>query len=132
MNWWKIRDWLDDYLSFHTIKNGTKNLIKWFPLIWKDRDFDQGYLYELMYFKMGNMQKFFESSNTWSVDAKEYAKQIKECRRLLNRIMIEAVQDENWDGDNFTRPLNEIAELEREEKKLFWNKMRDNIDGWWD
>jgi len=132
MNWWKIRNWFNNYLRPYAIMDGISNLIKWFPLIWKDRDFDHGYLYDILYFKLGEMQKFFESDNAWSADAKEYAKQIKECRKLLYRIMNESIQDENWDGDNFTRSLNEIAELEKEEKKLFWNMMCDNIDGWWD
>ena len=129
---WKIRNWFDDYLRPYAIIDGISNLIKWFPLIWKDRDFDHGYLYDILYFKLGEMQKFFESDNAWSADAKEYAKQIKECRKLLYRIMNESIQDENWDGDNFTRSLNEIAELEKEEKKLFWNMICDNIDSWWD
>lgn len=130
---WKIRNWFDDYLRPYSIKYGISNLIKWFPLIWKDRDFDHGYLYDILYFKLGEMQKFFESDNTWSADADKYAEQIKKCRKLLYRIMNESIQDENWDFDNgFTRPLNEIYELEKEEKKLFWNMMCDNIDGWWD
>jgi len=129
---WKIRNWFDDYLRPYAIIDGISNLIKWFPLIWKDRDFDHGYLYDILYFKLGEMQKFFESDNTWSADANEYAKQIKGCKELLYRIINESIQDENWDGDNFTRPLNEIYELEKEEKKLFWNMMCDNIDDWWD
>lgn len=132
MNWWKLKNWLDDYLSFHTIRDGIRNLIKWFPIIWKDRNFDQGYIYDMLYFKLGEMQKFFESGNTYAVGADKCAEQIKECRRLLDHIMTEAIQDENWDGDKFTKPLDEIAELEKEEKKVFWNMMCDCIDGWWD
>ena len=130
---WKIRNWFDDYLSLYAIMDGISNLIKWFPLIWKDQDFDYGYLYDILYFKLGEMQKFFESGDTYSANADQYAEQIKECRRLLKRIINESVMDENWDFDSgFTRPLNEIYELEKEEKKLFWNMMCDNIDGWWD
>lgn len=133
MNWWKIRNWFNNYLRPYAIMGGISNLIKWFPLIWKDRDFDHGYLYDILYFKLGEMQKFFESDNTWSANANEYAKQIKGCKELLRRIMNESIMDENWNSDNgFTRPLNEIYELEKEEKKLFWNMICDNIDGWWD
>jgi len=131
---WKIRNWFDDYLRPYAIIDGISNLIKWFPLIWKDRDFDHGYLYDILYFKLGEMQKFFESDNTWSADAKEYAKQIKECRRLLKRIINESVIDENFNYEKceYTIPLDEVFKLEKEEKKLFWNMICDNIDGWWD
>ena len=114
------------------MKTGIKNLIKWFPLIWKDRNFDQGYLYDLIYFKLGEMQKFFESDYTYSMDAKEYAKQIKECKELLKRIINETIEDENWDGENFTISIEELGKLIIEERKLFWNKMFEYIDGWWD
>ena len=131
---WKIRNWLDNYLSFHTIRNGIRNLIKWFPVIWKDRNFDHGYLYTILEFKLDNMQKFFESDYTYSMDAKEYGKQIKECKELLIRIHNETIWDEHWDDNEarFTLSIDELSKLDKEEKELFWNKMRDNIDDWWD
>lgn len=131
---WKIRNWFDNYLSFQAIKNGTKNLIKWFPIIWKDRDFDQGFLYDILYFKLGEMQKFFESGNTYAVGADECAEQIQECRRLLKKIMDESVVDEHWDDEKcvYTLPFEEIHNLELEEKKKFWNMICDNVDRWWD
>lgn len=134
MSWWRIRNWFDKYFDYHAIKYGIKNLIKWFPLIWKDRDFDYRYLYDILYFKLGEMQKFFEFGNTYSVDAKQYAEQIKECRRLLKRIMDESTQDENFDFEKckYIIPINEVYRLEKEEKKLFWNMMCDNVDDWWD
>ena len=129
---WKVRNFYDNYLTIRSIKDGIKNLIKWFPLIWKDRNFDQGYLYDILYFKLGEMQKFFESDNTYSMDAKEYGKQIKECKELLKRIINETIEDENWDGENFTISIEELGELVKQERKLFWNKMFEYIDGWWD
>lgn len=129
---WKIRNFYDNYLTISAIKTGVKNLIKWFPLIWKDRNFDQGYLYDILYFKLGEMQKFFESDYTYSMDAKEYAKQIKECKELLYRIINESIEDENWDGENFTISLEELGELVKQERELFWSNMCKYIDGWWD
>lgn len=129
---WKIKNFYDNYLTIRSIKTGINNLIKWFPLIWKDRNFDQGYLYDILYFKLGEMQKFFESDYTYSMDAKEYAKQIKECKELLYRIINESIEDENWDGDNFTISIEELGELVKQERELFWNKMCKYIDGWWD
>lgn len=131
---WKIRNWLDNYLSLRAIENGTKNLIKWFPIIWRDRNFDHGYLYDILYFKLGEMQKFFESGNTYAAGADEYAMQIKECRGLLKRIMDESVMDECFDDDKreYILPIDEVCKLDAEGKRKFWNMMCDNIDGWWD
>ena len=117
---------------FRLLKTGIKNLIKWFPLIYNDRDFDHGYLYDILYFKLDNMQKFFESDNTYSVDAKLYGEQIKECKELLKRIKDETIYDEYWDGEDFTVSTKEIVKLNEEEKDKFWSLMREYIDGWWD
>lgn len=131
-NWyWSIKRWIKNF-SIYDITIGIANLVKWFKIIWNDRDFDQGYLYDIMYFKLDNMQKFFESENTYSIDAKDYAKQIKYCKELLYRIMNESIYDENWDGENFTKSLHEIDILDKQEKELFWNSMCEYIDGWWD
>jgi len=129
-----VKNWFDNYLSFRAIKAGIKNLVKWFPIIWKDRNFDQEYLYDILYFKLGEMQKFFESGNTYAVEADKCVEQIKECKGLLKRIMNESVMDEYWDDEKgvFILPFEEIRKLEIEEKKRFWNMMCDNIDGWWD
>ena len=36
---------------------GIKNLIKWGPLIWKDRDWDDSFFFEVMKFKISKMAK---------------------------------------------------------------------------
>ena len=34
------------------IKNGIKNLINWFPVIWDDRWYDEGYIIKILKFKL--------------------------------------------------------------------------------
>lgn len=41
------------YLHLYIIR-GVKNLIRWFPTIWKDRDYDHFYIYELLRVKLEN------------------------------------------------------------------------------
>ena len=120
------------FYKFNSFKHGIKNLIKWLKIIWNDRDFDYGYLYEIMYLKLENMQKFFESDNTCSMGAEVYAKQIRECKELLKRIMNEEVFEEYRENDYYTIPLIEIEKKSEEEKNLFWNSMRRNVEKWWD
>lgn len=69
------------------IIEGIKNLIKWFPLVWKDRDWDYHFLYEILHFKLKNMEKFFSSDKTYSVVSPKNAKQIKIARILLGRLL---------------------------------------------
>lgn len=72
---------------FRNIVNGITNLIKWTPVIWQDRDWDQWYLYSVMHKKLLLMEKFHNSNHTWSSTAKSTAKQIRLCRILCKRLM---------------------------------------------
>ena len=68
------------------LKEGIINLIIWFPIIWKDRDWDHQFLYEIIRFKLKRMAKFHRKYGI-SVDADKYAKQMELCVNLLNRII---------------------------------------------
>ena len=37
--------------------DGLKNLYKWIPIIWKDRDWDDSFLFDIIKFKISNMAK---------------------------------------------------------------------------
>lgn len=66
------------YYFFKRLPKNFKNLIDFFPIIWKDRDFDHGYLEDLLKFKLERMYKFFsDDKKTNVVDAPIYAKEIK-------------------------------------------------------
>jgi hypothetical protein len=45
--------WNHDGKYYHKyIKQGVKNLIYWFPIIWKDRNWDSHYIFEIMKHKL--------------------------------------------------------------------------------
>ena len=71
---------------FKRIYNRIVNLIKWFPIIYNDRNWDQCFFYKIMKFKLEQMEKF-QRIHGISIDSKQYAKQIKLCINLLHRIM---------------------------------------------
>lgn len=72
--------------SFSSFVNGVKNLKVWFPLIWKDRDWDYAYLEDIIRFKLHKMHKFFDGPDPYVVDAKNIAKEIEEAYELLTRV----------------------------------------------
>ena len=53
--WWEFEG---KYLHRDFIE-GIKNLIKWFPIIWKDRNWDHSYIYEILKFKLKKTFKPF-------------------------------------------------------------------------
>jgi len=46
--WWKF----EGRYYHKDIINGVKNLYKWFPIVWKDRDHDHYFIYETLRFKL--------------------------------------------------------------------------------
>jgi len=56
--WRKLRfsSW-NPKTAYYRVKKGVQNLIKWFPIIWNDRDWDWHYWLEMNIKKLGDMEK---------------------------------------------------------------------------
>ena len=72
---------------FYRLKQGIINLIKWFPIIWQDRDWDYHYIYKILHFKLKNMEEFMLGNKCWSANHKQIAHEIKIAKLLLERLM---------------------------------------------
>lgn len=104
------------------IKQGIKNLIKWFPIIWRDRDFDQAFLLNIMSFKMKNMAELHRKYG-YSVNSEEYAKQLEECAKFAKKLSLEDYDVEDW---------KEEERMIESDLDLLFSNMRKNIRSWWD
>ena len=82
----RFRYWLYDLKHVpYKIKSGFKNLFRWAPIIWRDRDFDYSYLLGIMKFKLQNMISCFDShveNPAASVDIRY----MKICISLIEKI----------------------------------------------
>lgn len=85
--WWKFdgRYYHKDFIQ------GVKNLIKWFPTIWKDRDWDHGSIYEVIKVKLKNQSDYIGFHNRHT-RAKRDAEKMLLCTRLIQRC-----QDDHYD-----------------------------------
>jgi hypothetical protein len=72
-------------MSFYSIKQGVKNLIKWFPIIYHDRDWDHYYFYKILEKKLGNMEDFFVY-DAYSTKANEDAHKLMIAKNLARRL----------------------------------------------
>ena len=75
---------------------GIKNLIRWFPVIWKDRDYDDHFIWELLKFKIRNQAEYIGSKDRY-VSAKRDAEIMMLCYRLMDDIQHEHYQSEYSD-----------------------------------
>jgi len=103
---------------FRNIRLGIPNLIKWAPVIWKDRDWDQYFLYVILQFKLKQMEKL-QRQHGISVNSNDYADQMKTCILLLDRIIKDDYltnalkpHEEKWGESRLNfKPLPDNAEL---------------------
>lgn len=72
---------------YRCIKNGIRNIIRWFPVIWQDRDWEDDFIYILLKKKIENMEKSFRSIKALSVNASENADNMRHAIILLDRII---------------------------------------------
>jgi hypothetical protein len=73
-------------MLFRDIRLGLRNLKLWFPLIWKDRQWDHYYLFKMLRMKLKLMEQFFRE-NAMHLGAEKDAKGMKVCVLLLDRLI---------------------------------------------
>jgi hypothetical protein len=64
------------------------NLIRWFPIIWKDRDWDDHFIFEILKFKLKNQAKYIGYHDR-HVSAKRDAEKMMLCVKLIEKIQDE-------------------------------------------
>jgi len=134
----KVRDYIK-----YDIPYGIKNLIRWFPVIWKDRNWDHYFIYVTLRHKLHLTEQHIRNHNCHTT-AQQDADNIKTCVLLLDRLIADEYHtmafkkvDEKW-GDlvlssspcedrpglhsvNITRPNIKTPEDEKQERKEFKN-----------
>jgi len=83
---------------------GIKNLIKWFPIICKDRDWDTFYIYEILRFKLKKQGEYIGNRNIHT-QAKRDSEQILLCTKLIKNC-----QDEYYGMEYMSYYENEFSE----------------------
>ena len=87
--WWR-RDGKYLHLEF---KRGIKNLIYWFPIIWRDRNWDSHYIFEILKHKLKAQSKYIGGRDIHT-QAKRDAEIMMTCVRLMKLI-----QDEHYSSE---------------------------------
>jgi formamidopyrimidine-DNA glycosylase len=77
-----VRDVYDFFR--YDLPRGLRNLWDWFPLVWRDRDYDQHYLLEVLEFKFRRMAKVQQKG--LHVGGEREAKHLMVCAELCKRL----------------------------------------------
>jgi hypothetical protein len=106
---------------FRDIGQGVRNLIKWFPVIWKDRQWDHFFMLYMLQFKLKLMSKFFKTGSC-SMRSEEDASNMDKCIYLLERIMKEDYKG-SYDHQDY---------MMKQDLTLLFEIMRKQVRAWWD
>jgi hypothetical protein len=183
--WWKF-----DGRAYHKeFVRGVQKLCYWFPIIWKDRDWDGHYIYEVLKHKLKAQAKYI-GDRDFHTRAQQDARRMRICVKLIEKIQDDFYQLEyadyakdkhwfepckdkegfsEWKSENVWETYNEyfkkypliykrvingerifefdnvvdvknkqriamnIAHINQDRaRKLLFNIMQENIEGWWD
>ena len=80
----KVFEWF--ILTYRDFIIGIKNLIRWFPIIWNDRQWDHIYIYTILHKKLSLTEKYLRY-NGMHTRAEKDADDIKTCILLLKRLL---------------------------------------------
>jgi hypothetical protein len=132
--YWRLYRWVRWELPYQHkyIKYGVKNLYKWFWVIWKDRDFDHHYIFEVLKFKLEKQAKHLGERN-WHESSKRDAEIMMTCVRLINKLQNEEYYEAYYDS----KPMNnemmyKCLAQHSKAKRLLFRIMEEKIESWWD
>ena len=117
------------YYRYSNIKEGISNLVKWAPIVWRDRDWDHHYFFETVKFKLEKMEKFFNSKNCISVGCEDDAKKTRKCIILVDRIM----KDDYYENAEGVKEWVIHGDyMKRQDVEYLFHLLNKYILTWWD
>ena len=102
-----------------------KNLIRWFPIIWKDEDWDDHYIFEILKFKLKNQAKYI-GNRGYHISAKRDAEIMNTCVRLIDKVQTGYYSAEYFDYEK--NKFNLVPIKGTTKHKLEIEYISDNLD----
>ena len=103
-----------------------RNLCRWFPVIVKDRDWDDYYIWEILKFKLTNQAKYISSKDR-HLSAQRDAQKMRLCVRLIEKIQSEYYCSEYMDHEEIEFAFIP-SETSSKCKILDIKTIKDNLD----
>ena len=107
------------------------NLYRWFPIIWKDQDWDHSFIFDILKFKLKNQAEYIGYHDR-HVSAKRDAEIMMLCVRLIDKIQNESYMDEIIGRDDFTaKDIDNALRKHDKAKRILFKLLEQNIEQWW-
>lgn len=116
-----------------TFIRNVRRVLRWIPIIWKDRDWDYYYIYEMLKQKLIATEEYIRKDGIHIYNEAD-ANSIKKAIDMIERVQKEYYLDKylsegDWYNDEGMRKAMEDQDKAR--KELF-EYLDANIEKWWD
>jgi hypothetical protein len=124
----KIEYWIKHEFRYYPkyFVKGVKNLWRWFPLIWKDRDWDDYYIWVLLEKKLKN-QANYTLTRGKHLNANRDAERMMTCVKLMERIREEYYHMEYMDYHKSEYHFDPVPDRD-DVKQLRIEELSENFD----
>ena len=123
LKWWFKQDAKYAHRDF---AKGVKNLVRWFPTIWKDRDWDDHFIWILLEKKLTH-QSNYTLTRGRHLDATRDAQRMMTCVRLIQKVREEYYHMEYMDYQKNEFHWDDVPERP-DNKQLRIEEISDNLD----
>jgi len=103
-----------------------KNLIRWFPVIWKDRDWDDHFIFTILETKLKHQAEYI-GKRGYHLDASRDAERMMTCVRLIQKIKEEEYKMEYSDYHKCEFHFDDIED-KPEYKQLRIEELSEHFD----
>jgi hypothetical protein len=113
--------WIDIRWFFIRLSMSIKNVIRWLPVIWEDKDWDYSFIYKILQFKLKNQAEYI-GRRDWHTRAKRDAEIMMTCVRLIDKI------NEQYYGMEYFEYYDYDMSTDNPNRFLEFNVTRDELD----
>ena len=120
---------------YHSIQS----LIYWFPVIWRDRDFDYQFTLVIMEHSLKRLYKFLNGPHAQAAQPKSRIKHLRICLLLLERMQgsyidkARKTEPRHVFGDFYADwNSDDVRYLEEQDWQYLWELLSKYMRTWWD
>ena len=110
-----------------------RNVLRWIPIIWRDRDWDYYFIYEMLKQKLINVEKFTRRDGVHfynNRDADGILKVIEMIEKVQTEYHLDKYLSEATEWT--TEGMNKSTKDHDKARKELFNYLNNNIEKWWD
>ncbi len=110
-----------------------RNVIRWIPIIWRDRDWDYYFIYEILKQKLINQEQYIREQGVHvfnKADADSIRTAIEMIDKVQHEYHIDKYLSETTELDS--EGINKAAKDHDKARRELFKYLSSNIEKWWD